>query len=221
MHVQSSSSTQASCHLTLEVGERSLENAVRVGTPPSSGTSKETRCRFHSRAPRAIRDVTAGSGKRCGSANPEPRVMPTPMPIGSRSQSVAVGPMGRSVFGGRFQTVPARLRTLSGNAVGGETRHDGSNPSRSVLLIRDKGLRVRLQPQHGGLAEPFWVAHANGDANRCQSVSASSRAEIRARPEHTRSAHHHLQHEPYGHLRRRGAGGVTAYLGGRWLPISS
>ncbi len=43
--------------------------------------------------------------------------MPTPMPIGSRSQSVAVGPTGWRKFRRRFQAGPVRHRTLSGNVV--------------------------------------------------------------------------------------------------------
>ena len=90
-----------------------------------------------SRAPRAISDVTAGSDKRCGGGASirSPRLMPTPMPIGSRSQSVAVGPMGRSVFRRRSQTGPVRLRTLSGNAVYRVKRYRGfESPSLRVSL---------------------------------------------------------------------------------------
>ena len=68
--------------------------------------------------------------------------MPTPMPIGSRSPSVAVGPLGLSVFSRQVQRAPVRVRTLSGNAVGGVTRHEGSNPSRSGFPLQCKELRL-------------------------------------------------------------------------------
>ena len=83
-----------------------------------------------------IRGGTAGSPRECGGpSNRGPRVMPTLMPIGSQNQSVGVGPLGRSVFRRRSQTGPVRLRTLSGNAVGRETCHEGSNPSRSAFPL--------------------------------------------------------------------------------------
>src|ERR1017187_5248064 len=66
------------------------------------------------------------------------RVMPTPMPTGGRIQSVTVGVTFPFVFRRRSQTGPVGLRTLSGNAVGGEPRHEGSNPSRSALPLADK-----------------------------------------------------------------------------------
>jgi hypothetical protein len=83
-----------------------------------------------SAASSAISDVAASPGKRCVGATSIliPRVMPIPMSIGSRSQSVAVGPIGRSVFRRRSQTVPVRLRRLSGNADTGSTGIEGLNP---------------------------------------------------------------------------------------------
>jgi hypothetical protein len=116
------SPTRAFCHLTLGVWRAesrkcgSRGNSTVYPVPqrrPDAGAFACLACN---------RDVTAGSGKRCGGEAyiRSPRVMPTPMPIGSRSQSVAVGPMGRSVFRRRSQTGSVRLRTLSGNAVGGE-----------------------------------------------------------------------------------------------------
>jgi hypothetical protein len=66
--------------------------------------------------------------------------MPTPMPIGGRCQSVAVALTVPFVFSSRSQTGPVGSRTLFGNAVGGVTRHEGSNPSRSASL-QNKGVR--------------------------------------------------------------------------------
>ena len=81
--------------------------------------------------------------------------MPTPMPIGSRSLSLCVGETVRIVVRRRSQAGQVGLGTLSGNAVGGVTRHEGSNSSRSGFLIQDKGFLVRLRPQHGSVAGPF------------------------------------------------------------------
>src|SRR5450631_3195907 len=64
--------------------------------------------------------------------------MPTPMPTGGRSQSVAVALTVPFVFRRRSRAGPVGLRTLSGNAVGGVTRHEGSNPSRSGFRLSDK-----------------------------------------------------------------------------------
>src|ERR1019366_9640566 len=58
----------------------------------------------------------------------------------------------------------------TGNAVYRVTGIEGSNPSRSGFPLQYKGFRVRLRPQHGGLAGPFRVPDANADANRCQSA---------------------------------------------------
>jgi hypothetical protein len=66
----------------------------------------------------------------------------SPMPTGGRTQSVAVGLTFPFVFRSRFRTGPVGSRTLSGNAVGGETRHEGSNPSRSALRLWDKDYRL-------------------------------------------------------------------------------
>ena len=83
------------------------------------------------------RDVTAGSGKRCGGEAyiRSPRVMPAPMPIGSRSQSVAVGPMGRSVFRRRSQRGQSDSVRFLGMRYTASSGIEGSNPSRSAFVM--------------------------------------------------------------------------------------
>jgi hypothetical protein len=131
------SHTRASCYLTLDVWRswsrkcRSRGNSTVVPYPNGDPTP------VPSPASCAISDVTAGSGNQSvGAASIlSARVMPTLMPIGSRNPSVAVGPTGRGVFRRRSQTWPVRLRTLSGNAVG------GGNPPRGFESL---SLRVAL-----------------------------------------------------------------------------
>jgi hypothetical protein len=151
-------------------GGRSLERAVHVATPPSSCTPMETDAGSFACLV-CNQGGTAGSRKGCGGVSIQsPRVMPTPMPIGSQSKSVAVGPMGRSVFRRRSQTGSVGLPTLSGNAVGGVIRHQGSNPSRSAFRLSGKGfglqtlrLLLRSRPMTGS-------SDANGDADRLDSL---------------------------------------------------
>ena len=100
-----------------------LERAVRVGAP---ATSRDT-APVPTPASRAVSDLTASSGERCGGAAsvPSPQVMPMPMPIGSRSQSVAVGLTVRFVFRRRSRTGPVGSCELSGNAVYRVKRYRG------------------------------------------------------------------------------------------------
>jgi Transposase IS116/IS110/IS902 family len=120
----SSSATRGSCHLMLDVSR---------APPETDAGSSRLPCVQSRTSPRV--QVNAAAERPSGG----PRVMPTPMPIGSQSQSVAVGPMGRRVFSRRSQTGPVGSCTLSGNAVGGVTRHEGSNPCGVAPLPASSG----------------------------------------------------------------------------------
>jgi hypothetical protein len=147
-------------------GERGLESAVRAGTPPTSRDATPV----PSPASSAISGVAAGSARRCGGAAciRSPRVMLTPMPIGSRSQEVAVGPMGRSIFRRRSQTGPVRFRTLSGNAVGGVTATRVRIPLAPPFRcsIRDFALRTERSTPRGNRAKRCPESQLNPNSSR-------------------------------------------------------
>jgi hypothetical protein len=63
------------------------------------------------------------------------------MPIGSRNQSDPDGVTVSFVFSRRLQTGSVGSRTLSGNAVGGVTRHKGANPPPSGFPLQYKEFR--------------------------------------------------------------------------------
>jgi len=85
--------------------------------------------------------------------------MPTPMPIGGRSQSVAVGPTVPFVFRRRSQTGPVGSRTLSGNAVYRVNRGiEGSNPSRSVSVMSQAWIQPVVATASASLAKGLVVA---------------------------------------------------------------
>jgi hypothetical protein len=126
---------------------RSHERLV-TRRPKSAVTSVQlpavnaTRFDFQDDVESAVAEVPYQAYMALAMANPP---MPTPMPIGGRSQSVAVGLTVPFVFKRRSQTGPVGLRTLSGNAVGGVTRREGSNPSRSVFCDVSRHRRFSLE----------------------------------------------------------------------------
>jgi hypothetical protein len=107
------------------------------------GALNATRFAFEDCVESAVAETPLSSLESIRETNPP---MPAPMPIRGHSQSVAVGLAFPFVFCRRSGTGPVASRTLSGNAVGGEIRHEGSNPSRSAFPLADKVFgRLTLQ----------------------------------------------------------------------------
>jgi hypothetical protein len=161
--VRLASVTQASCHLTLDVWRPRSRSAVRVGTPPSSGTQRDrdagaVAClACNRRRHRGLRQTVRNSvhPEPSGDANADANWQSHP--VGSCRSVAYSGDGSRRCQSGSVCFLEIRYTASSGI--------EGSNPSRSAFPIQHKRFRVRLRPQPGGTCRAIFSSSCSTTRN--------------------------------------------------------